>query len=105
MALLQVTPDMMRSTQQAIETALEHATVIANQYLSNHEAMGVAWQGDGYQSSTTTATKVQHDLAQAVTWGTKLAQGLGKVALMMEQHEADAAHSFAGFAGDAGIST
>ncbi|MGO8962315.1 WXG100 family type VII secretion target [Mycobacterium sp.] len=105
MALLQVTPDMMRSTQQAIETALEHATVIANQYLSNHENMGVGWQGDAYLSSANTAAKVQQDLAQAVTWGTKLAQGLGKVALMMEQHELDGAHSFAGFAGDAGISS
>jgi uncharacterized protein YukE len=104
MALLQVTPDMMRQTQQAIETALEHATVVANQYLSSHENVGVAWQGDGYQSSVNTAAKVQHDLAQATTWGTKLAQGLGKAALMMEQHEMDAAHSFAGFAGDAGTS-
>jgi hypothetical protein len=104
MALLQVTPDMMRQTQQAIETALEHATVVANQYLSSHENLGVAWQGEGYQSSINTAMKVQHDLAQATTWGTKLAQGLGKVALMMEQHESDAAHSFAGFGGDAGTS-
>jgi uncharacterized protein YukE len=101
MALLQVTPDMMRQTQQAIETALEHATVVANQYLSSHENLGVAWQGEGYQSSINTAMKVQHDLAQATTWGNKLAQGLGKVALMMEQHESDAAHSFAGFGGDA----
>ena len=105
MALLQVTPDMMRQTQQAIETALEHANVIANQYLSNHENMGAAWQGDGYQSSATTAAKVQKDLAQATVWGTKLAQGLGKVALMMEQHETDAAHSFAGFAGDNAVNT
>jgi uncharacterized protein YukE len=104
MALLQVTPDMMRQTQQAIETALEHATVVANQYLSSHENLGVAWQGEGYQSSINTAMKVHHDLAQATTWGTKLAQGLGKVALMMEQHESDAAHSFAGFGGDAGTS-
>lgn len=104
MALLQVTPDMMRQTQHAIETALEHATVVANQYLSSHENLGVAWQGEGYQSSINTAMKVQHDLAQATTWGTKLAQGLGKVALMMEQHESDAAHSFAGFGGDAGTS-
>jgi ESAT-6 family protein len=104
MALLQVTPDMMRQTQQAIETALEHATVVANQYLSSHENLGVAWQGSGYQSSVNTAMKVQRDLAQATTWGAKLAQGLGQVALMMEQHEMDAAHSFAGFAGDAGTS-
>jgi uncharacterized protein YukE len=103
MALLQVTPDMMRQTQQAIETALEHANVVANQYLSSHESMGMAWQGDGYLSSMNTAMKVQHDLAQAMMWGSKLAQGLGKVALLMEQHEMDAAHSFAGFAGDAGI--
>jgi uncharacterized protein YukE len=104
MALLQVTPDMMRQTQQAIETALEHATVVANQYLSSHENLGVAWQGDGYQSSVNTAMKVQHDLAQATMWGSKLAQGLGKAALLMEQHEMDAAHSFAGFAGEAGTS-
>jgi uncharacterized protein YukE len=103
MALLQVTPEMMRSTQQAIQTALEHANVVANQYLSSHENIGIAWQGDGYQSSVNTAMKVQHDLAQATMWGTKLAEGLGKVALLMEQHELDAAHSFAGFAGDAGV--
>lgn len=102
MALLQVTPDTMRQTQQAIETALEHANVVANQYLTSHENVGVAWQGDGYRSSTNTAMKVQHDLAQATMWGSKLAQGLGKVALLMEQHEMDAAHSFAGFAGDSG---
>jgi uncharacterized protein YukE len=104
MAQLQVTPDMMRQTQQAIESALEHANVIANQYLSSQENIGVAWQGDGYQSSINTAMKVQHDLAQATMWGTKLAQGLGKAALLMEQHEMDAAHSFAGFAGDNGVS-
>jgi uncharacterized protein YukE len=105
MAQLQVTPDMMRSTQQAIETALEHATVIANQYLSNHEAMGVSWQGDGYSSSGNTAAKVQQELGQATAWGSKLAHGLGRVAMMMEQHETDAAHSFASFAGDSGVST
>jgi ESAT-6 family protein len=99
MALLQVTPEMMRSTAQAIENALEHATVIANQYLANHEAMGAAWQGDGYMSSTNTATKVQHGLGQATTHGTGLAHGLIKAANLMEQHEVDAAHSFAAFGG------
>lgn len=103
MALLQVTPEMMRSTAQAIETALEHATVIANQYLANHEAMGAAWQGDGYMSSTNTATKVQHDLVQATTWGTHLKDGLIKAAMAMDQHEVDAAHSFASFGG--GVNT
>jgi len=101
MALLQVTPEMMRATAQAIDTALEHATVIANQYLANHEAMGAAWQGDGYMSSTNTATKVQHDLAQATTWGKHLSDGLTKAAMAMDQHEVDAAHSFASFAGGA----
>lgn len=97
MALLQVTPEMMRSTAQAIQDALEHATVIANQYLANHEAMGAAWQGDGYMSSTNTAGKVQHGLAQATTWGTHLADGIIKAAMLMEQHEMDASHSFASF--------
>ena len=99
MALLQVTPEMMRSTSQAIKTALEHATVIANQYLANHEAMGAAWQGDGYMSSTNTATTVQGHLAQATTHGTSLADGIARAAMMMEQHEMDAAHNFASFGG------
>lgn len=99
MALLQVTPEMMRATAQAIENALEHATVIANQYLANHEAMGAAWQGDGYMSSTNTATKLQHGLAQATTHGKGLADGLIKAAMMMEQHEMDASHSFSSFGG------
>jgi uncharacterized protein YukE len=104
MALLQVTPDMMRQTQQAIVTALEHARVVANQYLSTHENIGAGWQGQAYVSSVTTAAKVEQDLTQATTWGHRLAEGLGKAALLMEQHETDAAHSFAGFAGEAGTS-
>ena len=33
---LVVTPEVLRSTQQAIESALEHATAVANGYLSSH---------------------------------------------------------------------
>ena len=36
---------MMRTTQQAIESALEHATAIANGYLSSHEGLGSAVWG------------------------------------------------------------
>jgi uncharacterized protein YukE len=100
---LQVTPEMMRTTQQAIQTALEHATAVANQYLSTHENMGAAWQGGAYMSSVNAAAKIHHDLAQATMWGNKLAEGLGKTAVLIEQHETDSAHHFAGFAGDAGI--
>lgn len=97
MALLQVTPEMMRATAQKIETALEHATVIANQYLANHEAMGAEWQGDGYMSSTNTAGKVQHGLVQATIFGNHLKDALIKAAMMMEQHEMDASHSLSSF--------
>lgn len=31
-----VTPEVLRTTAHAIESALQHATAIANGYLSNH---------------------------------------------------------------------
>ena len=48
-----------------------------------------------------TAAEINHDLQQAITGGTRLAHGLGQAAAMMEQHEADAAHSLTGFAANA----
>ncbi len=97
---LVVTPEVLRSTQQAIESALEHATAIANGYLSSHEGLGSAvWGGGQAQlASVNTAAQINHDLQQVITGGTRLAHGLSQAASMMEQHEADAAHSLTSFA-------
>ena len=95
---LVVTPEVLRSTQQAIEAGLEQATAIANGYLSNHEGLGSAvWGGQAQLASVNTAVQINADLQQTITGGTRLAQGLSQAASMMEQHEADAAHSLAGF--------
>ena len=101
MALV-VTPEVLRTTQQAIQSALEHATAIANGYLSSHEGLGSAvWGGQAQLASVNTAAQISHDLQQAITGGTRLAHGLGQAASMMEQQEADSAHSLANFAAGA----
>lgn len=97
-----VTPEVLRSTQQAIESALQHATAIANGYLSSHEGLGSAvWGGQAQLASVNTATQINNELQQTITGGTRLAHGLSSAASMMEQHEADAAHSLTGFAANA----
>lgn len=101
MSLL-VTPDVLRSTRQAIESALEHATAVANGYLSSHEGLGSAvWGGQAQLASVNTAAQINHDLQQTISGGTRLAHGLGQAASLMEQHEADSAHSLTGFAATA----
>ena len=99
---LVVTPEVLRSTRQAIEAALEHATAIANGYLSSHEGLGSAvWAGRAQLASVNTAAQINHDLQQVITGGTRLAHGLSQAASLMETHEADAAHSLTGFAANA----
>ena len=99
---LVVTPEVLRTTQQAIESALEHATAIANGYLSSHEGLGSAvWGGQAQLASVNTAVEINHDLQQAITGGTRLAHGLSQAASMMEQHEADSAHSLTSFSAGA----
>ena len=99
---LVVTPEVLRSTRQAIETALEHATSIANGYLSSHEGLGSAvWGGQAQLASVNTAGQINLELQQTITGGTRLAQGLSQAASLMEQHEADAAHSLTSFAASA----
>lgn len=99
---LVVTPEVLRSTQQAIESALEHATAIANGYLSSHEGLGSAvWGGQAQLASVNTAAQINNDLQQVITGGTRLAHGLAQAASMMEQHETDAAHNLASFAANA----
>ena len=94
-----VTPEVLQSTRQAIESALEHATAIANGYLSTHEGLGSAvWGGQAQLASVSTAVQINQDLQQVITGGTRLAQGLDQAASMMESHEADAANSLSGFA-------
>ena len=96
---LLVTPEVLRSTTAAIESALEHATAIAGGYLSSHEGLGSAvWGGRAQLASVNTAAQINHDLQQAITGGTRLAHGLSQAASLMEQHEADAAHSLTSFA-------
>lgn len=85
---LVVTPDVLRSTQQAIESALENATSIANGYLSTHEGLGSAvWGGQAQAASVNTAAQINQDLQQTITGGMRLANGLGQAAALMEQHE------------------
>jgi uncharacterized protein YukE len=95
---LVVTPEVLRTTQQAIESALQHATAIADGYLSSHEGIGAAvWGGQAQGSSLNTANQIHHDLQQTVTGGLRLANGLNRAASLMEEHELDAAHSFNNF--------
>ena len=97
-----VTPEVLRTTQQAIESALEQATSIANGYLSTHEGLGSAvWGGQAQLASVNTASQINLELQQTITGGTRLANGLSQAASMMEHHEADAAHSLTGFAANA----
>jgi uncharacterized protein YukE len=93
-----VTPEVLRATQQAIESALQHATAIANDYLSSHESIGGAvWNGHAQSTSLNTAAQINNDLQQTITGGMRLANGLGRAAALMEEHETDAAHSLNGF--------
>ncbi|MCH9720441.1 MAG: WXG100 family type VII secretion target [Actinomycetia bacterium] len=99
---LVVTPEVLRSTRLAIESALEQATAIANGYLSSHEGLGSAvWGGRAQLASVNTAVQINQDLQQAITGGTRLAHGLSQAASLMEQHEADSAHSLTSFAANA----
>lgn len=99
---LVVTPDVLRTTQQAIEAALEHATSIAKGYLNTHEGLGSAvWGGQAQAASVNTAAQINQDLQQTITGGMRLAHGLGQAASLMEHHEIDAAHGLSSFATNA----
>ena len=73
-----VTPDLLRSTKQKIESRLQEAATIAQQYLSGHEnILSAGWKGDAGTTSLSTAGEVEHDLQQIMTGGQRLAHGLG----------------------------
>lgn len=99
-----VTPEMMLEAQRAIENALTDAQAVANQYLIHHEDAAPGYAGAGYNASYSTAIRIQHDMAKLLTAGTGLAQGLGKVAALMQHHELEAAQSFAAFVPDTAVS-
>lgn len=96
-----VTPELLRSTKQRIETRLQEAAAIANQYLSGHENIisATGWAGQAGTTSLNTAGQIHHDLQQIMSGGQRLAHGLGQAAVLMENHEADSAHSLAGLFG------
>lgn len=96
-----VTPELLRSTQQRIESRLQEAVAIANQYLSGHENIisATGWSGQAGSTSLNTAGQIHHDLQQIMSGGQRLAHGLGQAAALMENHEADAAHSLTGLFG------
>jgi uncharacterized protein YukE len=96
-----VTPELLRSSKQRIETRLQEAAAIANQYLSGHENIvsATGWAGQAGSTSLNTAGQIQHDLQQIMTGGNRLAHGLGQTATLMEHHEADSAHSLNGVFG------
>jgi hypothetical protein len=86
--------ELLRTTQQHIESALQTASAIANDYLHGHEdVVNVAsWSGQASTASLATAGQIHHDLTQTLAGGQRLAAGLGKTAVMFENHEDDAAH-------------
>ena len=97
-----VTPEVLRTTQQAIESALQQAASIANGYLSNHEGIGSAvWGGQAQLASVNTAGQINLELQQTITGGTRLAHGLSQAASMIESHEGDSASSLTAVAAGA----
>jgi uncharacterized protein YukE len=98
-----VTPELLRASQQKIESRLQEAATIAHQYLSGHENVvsAAGWTGQAGTTSLNTAGQIQHDLNQIMTGGNRLAHGLGKTATLMEHHEADSAHNLNGVFGGA----
>jgi uncharacterized protein YukE len=98
-----VTPELLRSTKQRIESRLQEASAIVNQYLSGHENIisATGWSGQAGTTSLNSAGQIAHDLQQMMTGGNRLAHGLGSAAALMENHEADSAHSLNGLFGGA----
>jgi|SRR5690625_1994483 len=102
MPAIVVTPAMLRHTAKDLRNDLENALVITNQYLTEHQnimAPGL-WQGDGVTASYTTAEKLSQDLQNVITGATRLSEGLDQAAVLMESHEADAAHAFQALFGE-----
>ena len=93
---IKVTPEMLRSTSQDIQTNMEHAISIAKGYLANQENVmnPATWSGAGVVASHMTAGEVTNDLNKVLMGGTRLAEGLTQAAALMEGHEADSQTAF-----------
>ena len=82
---LVVTPDVLRSTQRTIESALERYA-IANGYPSTHTSAPRSGAGRP-KPSVNTAGADQRTFSRPSPGGMRLANGLGQAAALMEQHE------------------
>ncbi len=102
-----VSADLLRTAAQHIESALQTATAIGNEYLHGHEdVVNVSsWSGNASTASLTTAGHIHHDLQQIIAGGQRLAHGLGRAASLMEQHEDDAAHGINSLFGAGSVAT
>lgn len=99
MAKLVVTPQVLRETKQAIESALAEATAVANQYRDDHENIATAaWGGRAMGASVSTAGQVHAELLKMMDGANRLANGLEQAAHLMENHEDNAAHALVSFA-------
>ena len=58
---------MLRSTQQAIESALEHATSMANGSALMRGSGSAVWGGQAQAASVNTAAQITQDLQQTIT--------------------------------------
>jgi uncharacterized protein YukE len=101
-----VTPELLNTTAQKIDSDLEHAVAIANSYYSGHENVVSATQftGGAASASLLTAGHLNDNLQQTIAGCQRLSQGLRRAATLMLAHEDDAAHSF-GHLFDAGASS
>ncbi|GAT07625.1 MULTISPECIES: WXG100 family type VII secretion target [Mycolicibacterium] len=96
-----VTPELLRTTSDAITAHMETAQAIARGYLGNQENVmsSATWSGQAVNASHATATQLTSDLQKVLTGGTRLAEGLKAAAALMESHEADSTHAFQGLFG------
>ena len=99
MGTMHVTPEVLRTTKQEMESYMAEAMAIVNQYMATHQdAMGVAWAGPAGVASETTAAHLQHELQQTTEGFNGLAHGLGNAADLVEQHEDERARTMSSFA-------
>ena len=93
---IQVTPQMLRDSADAIHSNMEQAMAIGKGYIANHENVMApgSWTGGAVTASYATATEVAGELNKILMGGTRLTEGLRHAAALMEAHEADSTHAF-----------
>lgn len=95
MATIKVTPEQVRHAQSQLQNLVDRATALTNGYLNrSNEVMGTAtWAGGGALASLNTSTEIHSSQQKTFAGWTRLNEGLGKTATVMEHNEADAAHT------------